>query len=202
MREIDPEVIKADGRDVVILQTISKHQSLVKINRMLLMMVFALMMLVFMLGVIVLPDFDPVSQLKGRGSAFSSAEQALQNPVISEEINILKSQLVGLVSGSIESKLRVLEESVVNGRVSHSLGTIQDLKNDVKILRSYSEPAQKIKAQAENERVLAEVSHLKSLVHLTFASCGLMLAAIAGFWIKNRFRLPQKQGVFLGRKDH
>jgi len=115
------------------------------------------------------------------------------NPVFSAEVNALKGQLVGLVSGSIESKLNALEESIRVGSVSSSINTIEDLKNDVKVLRSYSEPAKKGKAVVSNEQLMQEMSQLKRLIYLTIVSCGLMLAAVAGIWIKNRNRLPYKE---------
>jgi hypothetical protein len=44
----------------------------------------------------------------------------------------LKSQLVGLVSGSIESKLNILEKSLHNGTISETgLGTIRALHDDL-----------------------------------------------------------------------
>jgi len=100
--------------------------------------------------------------------------------------------LVGLVSGSIESKLNALEESIRVGTVSSSIGTIEDLKNDLKVLRAYSEPAKKGKVVVSNEQLMQEMSQLKRLIYVTLASCGLMLAAVAGIWIKNRYRLPCK----------
>jgi hypothetical protein len=114
----------------------------------------------------------------------------------------LKGQFVGLVSGSIESKLRSLEESIRQGSVSSSLGTIEDLKNDVKVLRTYSEPAKKEKVTIANEQLMQEMSELKHLVYLTLASCGLMLAAVGGIWFKNRYRLPYKEAImhYLGKK--
>lgn len=200
MRKVDPEVVNSKGREVVLLHDIPQHQGLVKANRYLLMLVMALMFMVFTLGFLVLPDYDLVDQVKNR-QRFSSATHAVQNPALSDEINALKSQLVGLISGSIESKLRILEESIRLGSVSTSLGTIQDLKNDVRILRSYSEPPVKEGERQANERLIAELSHLKNLIYLTFASCGLMIAAIACFWLKNRFRLPNHRArSFLGRK--
>jgi len=123
------------------------------------------------------------------------------NPVVSAEVNALKGQLVGLVSGSIESKLNALEESLRVGSVSSSIGTIEDLKNDLKVLRAYSEPAKKAKTVVSNEQLMQEMSQLKRLIYLTIASCGLMLAAVAGVWIKNRNRLPYKesQASYLGK---
>jgi hypothetical protein len=114
---------------------------------------------------------------------------------LSVEVNALKSQFVGLVSGSIESKLRSLEESIRRGSVSSSLGTVEDLKNDVKILQSYSEPIKKEHAVVSNEKIIQEMSHLKHLVYLTLASCGLMLAVVAGIWYKIRYRLPYKETI-------
>ena len=40
---------------------------------------------------------------------------------------------------------------------------------------------------------MQEMSQLKRLIYVTLASCGLMLAAVAGIWIKNRNRLPYKE---------
>jgi hypothetical protein len=189
MRKIDPEIVNAEGREVVALQDTPQHQSLVKANRILLMLVSVLMAFVFVLGFLVVPNYDLVDQVKSR-QALPPAVYAVQNPVLSAEINTLKSQLVGLVSGSIESKLRTLEESIRMGSISASLGTIEDLKNDVKVLRSYSEPPQvKTNDNQVNEELIQELGQLKNLIYLTFASCGLMIAAIAGFWLRNRFRL-------------
>ncbi len=200
MRKVDPEIVNAKGREVALLHDIHQHKDLVKANRYLLMLVTALMVLVFVLGFLILPDYDLVEQVKSR-QKLSSAAYAVQNPALADEINTLKSQLVGLISGSIESKLRVLEESIRLGSVSTSLGTIQDLRNDVSILRSYSEPPIKDNARQVNDQLIAELSHLKNLIYLTFASCGLMIAAIAGFWLRNRFRLPhQRARSYLGRK--
>ena len=121
-------------------------------------------------------------------SVFVSS-RTLQNPALSDEINVLKGQLVGLVSGSIESKLRILEDSIRTGSVNASLGTIQDLKNDVEVLKSYSRPETKTVVNPVNQQLVEEVTHLKRLIYLTIASCSLMLAAIAGFWIKKRYLL-------------
>jgi hypothetical protein len=87
------------------------------------------------------------------------------------------------------------------GSVSQSLGTIDDLKNDIKVLRSYSAPKEPESPAISNEQILKEMSHLKNLIYLTIASCGLMLAAVAGIWIRNRKRLPYSESktAYLGR---
>ncbi len=173
--------------ELVVLHGIPQHQALMKVNRWLMAMVFFLMAFIVIAGFFLLPANDL--------SRYKKSEVADINPVLSAEVNTLKGQFVGLVSGSIESKLRALEESIRLGKASNALGAIEDLKNDVKVLRSYSEPANKDSVVVDNAQVMREMSHLKRLIYLTLASCGLMLAAIAGVWIKNRYRLPYKETV-------
>ncbi|MFZ2171972.1 MAG: hypothetical protein WAW61_20315 [Methylococcaceae bacterium] len=182
--------------EIVVLQRIPSHQGLMKVNRWLTAMVFFLMTVIVIAGFFMFPSNDVTRYKK------SEVNLAEMNPVLSAEVNTLKGQFVGLVSGSIESKLRSLEESIRLGTVSNSLGTIEDLKNDVKVLRSYSEPAKKEKAVIANERLMQEMSELKRLIYVTLASCGLMLAAVAGIWFKNHFRLPYKEAIIrhLGKR--
>jgi hypothetical protein len=182
--------------EVVALQRIPSHQGLMKVNRWLMAMVLFLMTVIVIAGFFFFPAND-VSRYKK-----SEVHVAEMNPVLSAEVNTLKGQFVGLVSGSIESKLRSLEESIRRGTVSTALGTIEDLKNDVKVLRSYSEPAKTEKVAIDNEQLMQEMSELKRLIYVTLASCGLMLAAIVGIWFKNRYRLPYKEAIirYLGKK--
>jgi hypothetical protein len=182
--------------EIVVLQRIPSHQGLMKVNRWLMAMVFFLMTVIVIAGFFLYPAKDVTSYKK------SETTITEMNPVLSAEVNTLKGQFVGLVSGSIESKLRTLEESVRLGTVSTALGTIEDLKNDVKVLRSYSEPAKKEKVAPSNEQLMQEMSELKRLIYVTLASCGLMLAAIAGIWFKNHYRLPYKEAIVrhLGKK--
>jgi len=182
--------------EVVVLQRIPLHQGLMKVNRWLMAMVFFLMTVIVIAGFFLIPTSDV--------TRFKKSETTIveMNPVLSAEVNTLKGQFVGLVSGSIESKLRSLEESIRQGTVSNSLGTLEDLKNDVKVLRSYSEPVKKDKATIPNEQLIKEMSELKRLIYMTLASCGLMLAALVGIWFKNRYRLPYKEAIkrYLGEK--
>jgi hypothetical protein len=182
--------------EIVVLQRIPSHQALMKVNRWLMAMVFFLMTVIVIAGFFLFPANDITRYKK------PEATGAEMNPVLSAEVNTLKGQFVGLVSGSIESKLRSLEESIRLGTVSTALGTIEDLKNDVKVLRAYSEPAKKEKVVIPNEQLMQEMSELKHLVYATLASCGLMLAAVAGIWFKNRYRLPYKETIirYLGKK--
>ncbi len=174
-----------------VLQRIPSHHQLMKVNRLLLAIVCALMVIILITGFLLIPADNFISSYKKATTAETYAAE--MNPVLSSEVNALKGQLVGLVSGSIESKLNALEESIRVGSVSSSIGTIEDLKNDLKVLRAYSEPAKKGSATISNEQLMQEMSQLKRLIYLTIASCGLMLAAVAGVWIKNRNRLPYKE---------
>jgi len=192
MRKIKPECVNAEDRhNIVVLQNVPQ-QGLVKANRFLLLLATSLMIAVFILGFLLVPEEDMLTSLQAKNEPDPKV-YAIQNPVLSDEIDILKGQLVGLISGSIESKLRALESSVRKGTVTDSLGTIQDLKNDVKVLQTYSAP-EKSKAENQvNQALLQEVSQLKRLIYLTLTSCGLMFAAIAGFWVRNHYYLDYRK---------
>lgn len=201
MGNIKPEFVATKDQDgIVVLQNIP-HQGLIKANRTLLLFATSFMIVVFVVGFLVMPEENMLADLKSR-NGLADKSYAIQNPAVSDEINALKGQLVGLVSGSIESKLRALESSVRTGSVRDSLGTIQDLKNDVKVLQAYSIPEKTKVAEQKNQALLQEVSQLKRLIYLTLTSCGLMFAAIAGVWIRKHYRLinhsTQKTAV-LGR---
>ncbi|MGD7034646.1 hypothetical protein [Methylotuvimicrobium buryatense] len=190
-----------NGRDsgLIVVERIPSHQSLVKVNRVLIYAVFFLTAMVFLMGFFLMPTQDAINHLKA--VRIEQAFNKTNNPAMSAEIDILKAQLIGLISGSIESKLTTLEQSVKLGSVNYSLGTIADLKNDVKMLRSYSDAAKPNLSEANNEQLLAEMSQLKNLIYLTLGSCGLMLAAIAGVWFRTRRRLVHQNARrgFLGK---
>lgn len=200
MAEFHTDDVDRLERDVVVLQAVPQHHALVRANRFLLTLVLALIAVVFAMGVLLLPKQDFLADISQR----QQAVYAIQNPVLSAEINALKGQMFGLVSGSIESKLRSLEDNIRRGSVTDSLDTLQELKNQVKILSAYSqEPQLKAEQTVVDQKVIKELSELKSLVYLTFVSCGLMIAALAGMWLRNRYRLPyqQRYRAFLGSKD-
>jgi hypothetical protein len=189
--KINSVVETLHGSAATSLQRIPSHHALMKVNRLLLTLVCFLMTVVLVGGYLLFPSDNFITRYKSVTA--TEAYAAEMNPVVSAEVNALKGQLVGLVSGSIESKLNALEESIRVGTVSSSIGTIEDLKNDLKVLRAYSEPAKKGKVVVSNEQLMQEMSQLKRLIYLSLASCGLMLAAVAGIWIKNRYRLPYKE---------
>ena len=184
MAELNPDEVDSRKHGVVLLQAIQPHHGLVKANRYLLGLVLVLMAIVFVLGFVLLPRQNLLEEL---GKSRTSSVTATQNPVLAAEINTIKSQMFGLVSGSIESKLRSLEDNIRRGSIAESLDTIQDLKSEVKILGTYSQgtPAAGEKAEVD-QKVIKELSELKGLIYLTFVSCGLMIAAFAGVWLRQR----------------
>ncbi|MDO9167694.1 MAG: hypothetical protein Q7U18_01185 [Methylobacter sp.] len=189
--KINSGVETLHGNTSRVLQHIPSHHALMKVNRLLLTIVCSLMAVVLIAGFLLFPTDSFINRYKNATATETYAAE--MNPVLSAEVNALKGQLVGLVSGSIESKLNALEQSVRIGSVSSSISTIEDLKSDLKALRSYTEPAKKGKVVISNEQLIQEMSQLKQLIYLTIASCGLMLAAVAGIWIKNHNRLPYKE---------
>jgi len=188
MRETKSEIVTAHKA----VEKIPVNQGLMKVNRLLLTLVFSLMTLVFILGFMLFPTKNFIDIYKK--SSPIEVHASGTNPILSAEVNTLKGQVVGLVSGSIESKLRTLENSIKLGSVNNSLGTIEDLKNDIKLLRTYSDsPAAEATPVVKSEQLMQEMSHLKNLIYFTLASCGLMFAAVAGVWIKQRYLLPYKE---------
>ena len=179
------------GTPSTVLQCIPSNHALMKVNRLLLIIVCGLMVVVLIAGFLLVPSGSFLDRYKA--ATVTEAYAAEKNPALSAEVNALKGQLVGLVSGSIESKLNALEESIRIGTVASSIGTIEELKVDLKALRAYSVPAKQDKVVVSTEQLMQEMSQLKRLIYLTIASCGLMLAAVAGIWIKNRNRLPYKE---------
>lgn len=179
-------------RNIVVWQNLPQHQALVKANKILLLVLCSLMLVVLVLGFLILPKNDMLENYKASQNS-KSVVYTINNPVLTNELNLLKGQFVGLVSGSIESKMRILEESIQMGHVNTSLGAIQDLKNDIKVLQSHFPASVRREGKKQlSDRVLKEVSQLKDLIYLTLTSCGLIIAAIGGIWIKNNFRLSQQ----------
>lgn len=181
-------VTPASGKiqnDIVILHHQLQQQRLINLNRYLILAVFILMTMIFVLGFFVFPDNSDMAQtLKNKQQL---AVTMKNSPIINAEIDSLKGELVGLVSGSIEAKLKSLEEGIKLGSVLGSLQTLQNVRNDVKILHKYSDPLEQKQQQIAqaNVALIEEVSHLKSLIYLTLGSCGLMFAGLLLIWARN-----------------
>lgn len=167
-------------------------------NRLVLAVLVGLMAMIIFIGMLLIPEQAIVKQPT---LAVKSVElyEVQMNPVLSAEVDALKSQLVGLVSGSIESKLKILEDSLRSGTFEKvGLDTIRALQDDLVVLKTYSEtgagrlivqkylqPPQSIETIALAE----QVSQLKGLVNFLITSCGLMIAVIGGVWVRRKYAL-------------
>lgn len=169
---------------------------LLKANKVLFYTVIALVV-VILFGFFVLPKHNIFTEFEKRQTIAEIQREPI-NPALSAEIKLLKNQLVGLISGSIESKLRLLEESIKSGNLSTTgMGAIQDLKNDVIVLKTYSKTgagrliATDTAANQKklNKQLLDEVSQLKNLLYASIISFGLLVAAVVGVWYQGRYRL-------------
>jgi hypothetical protein len=207
IRDINPEIHKPGGQQSVVLLA----GSLLNANRIMFCLFACLMALVVMLGFLLFPANSLLTDLEVRQRA-AEVNGPAQNPALSMEVNALKGQVVGLVSGSIESKLRNLEENIRADNVTAvDLGTIQEIKNDLKILRNSSDSSANALAERQsdaanrtamlsNGQLLDEFSQLKYLIYFSIASCSLMIATVGGVWLHNRYSLEhQKAGRLLGK---
>ena len=187
----------------VILHPALSHynEHTLKVYRILFFSVIALILVVLIFGFFIWPKNNILTKFE-KQQVIAEIQNQQINPVLSEEINVLKSQLIGLISGSIESKLRILEESIQSGTLTTTgKGAIQDLKNDIIVLKTYSETgagrliAKNTEASSTtsatklDKQLMDEVSQLKNLLYISIASCGLMIAAIGGIWYQSRYRL-------------
>jgi len=187
----------------VILHPLLSRESELKLlnaNKVLVYTVIALALVVVLFGFFLLPKQNMLTDFE-RQQVLTEIQKQHINPALSEEIKLLQSQLVGLISGSIESKLRVLEESIKSGNLSTTgMGVIQDLKSDVIVLKTYSKTGagrliatkNQVVEKKLNKQLMDEVSQLKNLLYASIASCGLLIAAIAGVWYQGRYHLEYK----------
>ncbi len=183
-------------RNITVLNS-ATHMSVLKMNRLVLAIILGLMAIVVYMGMLLVPTNDIVLKTAQAQKSIELFEMQM-NPVISAEVDALKSQLIGLVSGSIESKLKILEEGLRTGTISETgLDTIYALQQDLEVLKTYSETGagrlivQKYARQPSTETIALaeEVSQLRSMVQYLITSCGLMFAAIGGVWVRKRYEL-------------
>ncbi len=177
---------------VVVLPDIPSYQQLMVVNRWLLRTVIFLMFVIVLAGVFWLPSSDFLGDYKTITADDINIAQTNNNG--STDVDVLKGQVVGLISGSIENKLNSLEQSLRTGTLTNSLGELEAIKTDVKMLRTYSVPTQANKTNS-NEQIMREMSQLKRLIYLTIASCALLFAAVTGIWLRHLKKLPSKQSI-------
>ena len=184
-------------RNMAVLNPVTQL-SVWKMNRLVLAIIISLMATVVFMGMLLMPENEIVPKTTQEHKS-TELYNVQMNPVISAEVDALKSQLVGLVSGSIESKLNTLEEGLKAGTITEiGLDTIEALKDDLVVLKTYSETgagrliAQKYLQQAnkaENKNLAQEVSQLRSMIYFLITSCGLMVAAVASVWVRRKYAL-------------
>lgn len=64
MPEINLDEVTSDKREIVYLRTANQHQGLVKANRVLLLLVMGLMAVVFVLGFVLLPRQNLLTEIQ------------------------------------------------------------------------------------------------------------------------------------------
>jgi len=172
-----------------------------RMNRLVLGVIAGLMAIIVVMGFFLIPAQESFSFVRAQKTVELYDRQ--MNPVLSAEVDALKSQLVGLVSGSIESKLKVLEESLRTGSIGLTgMDTIHSLQNDLQVLKTYSDTgagrliaAKTPEVSANRIDLVAEVNRLNGLVSFLITSCGLMFAAIAGVWVRRQYILAYSSEV-------
>ncbi len=185
-------------RNVAVINSVTQL-SVLKMNRLVLAVIVSLMTAVIVMGMLLVPDSKITNKL-AQAQAPVELYDVQMNPVLSAEVDALKSQLVGLVSGSIEGKLKVLEDSLRTGTITDTgLDTIYALREDLVVLKTYSEtgagrmiaqkylPKSVVKLDAV--ALAEEVSQLRSMINFLVTSCGLMFAAVAGVWVRKQYAL-------------
>jgi hypothetical protein len=182
------------------------QQRLIRANQVLLLAMIALMTVVILLSSFLLSSHDLVSELKEKQAVESTS--AAKNPALNVEVDALKGQLIGLVSHTIETKLKSLEKNIERGRPLTALETVKSLKDDVSMLRSYAKPLLPLALEqtpepTESTKVLIqEVSQLKSLIYMTLGSSSLMLVALSGIWLKSRRQLARYPAHYLDKTEN
>jgi len=175
--------------------------SVLRLNRWVLGVVVGLMAIIVVMGAFLIPQQASFDFVRAQKTVELYDRQ--MNPVLSAEVDALKSQLVGLVSGSIESKLKVLEESLRAGSIGLTgMDTIHSLQNDLQVLKTYSDTGagrliatKAPEVSANRIDLVEEVNRLNGLVSFLITSCGLMFAAIAGVWVRKQYILAYSSEV-------
>ena len=190
---ISPRNVSANPDDtrhsLITLPQQIEQQRLQKMNRFLMMTVIVLTTAVFMLSFFVFPEKVNVADM------LKNKQQMIEiNTLLSTkegEIDRLKEELVGIVSGSIERKLTALEEAIKLGSVRQSLQTVANIRTDVKALHKYSEPLTEKQQQLRqvNTMLTQEVSSLRNLIYITLGSCSLLFCAFLLVWVKHKKHL-------------
>lgn len=192
-------------RAVILHPAYNNEFSLLKANRILFYAVITLISVVSVFGLFLMSKHDALTQFE-KQQVIAEIQKQQINPALTEEINALKAQLLGLISGSIESKLSVLEESIQSGILTTTaMQTIQGLKSDVTVLKTYSKTGAG-RLIASNTRAIAtrmdkqlidEIAYLKNLFYISIASCGLLAVAMGGIWYQSQTRHRLSRDIYV-----
>ena len=142
----------------------------------------------------------------------------VKDPVLYREVDLLRRQSNALLTGSIETKLRLIEKNLRSGTVrAADLEMLQSLKEEFKLLKNPSvldssgEPAGRPPSIAQttgrgsahlinNEQMLAEMAYMKNLLYVSIASCGLLFVSVGGLWLHSSSRLRRLDAKISGSR--
>ena len=135
----------------------------------------------------------------------------MSSAALARDVEMLKRRTNLLITGAMESKIGQLEHSLQSGIISHAdLVTIQELKEDLNALKSYSSqngtatfgllnglekmggPFQ-TGASLYSDEILHEISNIKNLFYISIASWGVAIVVFGGTWLRGYFHLRQIQ---------
>ncbi len=156
--------------------------------------------------------------LNGIVSNNSRSKNWSNRPEVYQKVEMLKGKMDTLVTGSMENKINRLENNLSSGVIRKSdLETIQELKTDLQILKTYSEQnsisslamtggkhnSRSLSAGAMisyPDELLQEISNMKNLFYLSIASCGFLVVVVSGAWLYSSARLKQLRGTMIYRQ--
>jgi hypothetical protein len=127
------------------------------------------------------------------------------------QLNTIKENMAAVVSESLETRMRRLEQSVASGTVgSPEIQALDDLSRDLHVLEKYTSgingnvmdgerlmhprfrtgegalPDSAINVDSDSLRELAQVKHL---LYFSVASCSMALVLVGGYWWRNVLHL-------------
>ena len=119
------------------------------------------------------------------------------------QLNTIKENMATVVSDSLETRMRRLEQSVAAGTVgSQEIQALDDLSRDLHVLEKYTSGNNgnvmdterlmhpRFRTQAEvlpdsGSDSLRELVRVKHLLYFSVASCSVALVLVGGYWWRN-----------------
>lgn len=149
---------------------------------------------------------------QGNPARLPLAGQSIYSSSLSRDVELLKGQMNVLITAKLETKVQQLERSLKAGVISQEdLETIQVLREDLKVLRAYSQQnaatalalfsspsgfGETITGSTAVyfDPLMHEFFGLKNYFYIGIASWGLALMVFGGIWLRGYYRLRQIQG--------